>query len=244
MGLNPTSLNSWINTNPKAEILDYKRRLLAQNYKKVVACAEDSQTAQKALEVFMGLDYKASYPDAIANVASQIAEDLCIINTSDNNRFIAGCVCSPSYWDLNKKIGQTLWDVHLTVDGLNSYLGKKIDHFVHGLTFNRPFQRENWFIHGDTHRMHLHPEEGLNNDPKSWFIRTERETLCRIHKDFIVFTINPRFIPLTNLIGYPEALDCLKKVLKGFTEKEITYFGGRKKFEQLARFLEVNGSSS
>ena len=66
---------------------------LAQNYKKVVACAEDSQTAQKALEIFMGLDDKAIYPDAIANVASQIAEDLCIINTSDNNRFIAGCVC-------------------------------------------------------------------------------------------------------------------------------------------------------
>ena len=91
--------------------------------------------------------------------------------------------------------------------------------------------------------MHLSPEKNLNNKPNSWFIRTERETLCRIHQDFIVFTINPRFVPLNAIIDYPQALDSLKRVLNGFTEDEIIYFGGRKKFDQLAGFLEVNATS-
>ena len=105
---------------------------------------------QKAFAEFTGLDNISTYPDSIANVASQIAEDVCIIDTSDSNRFVAGCVCSPSYWDLNKKIGQPLWNVHEAVDGLNSFLGENIDRFITGLTYARPFQRENWFIHGDT----------------------------------------------------------------------------------------------
>jgi hypothetical protein len=92
--------------------------------------------------------------------------------------------------------------------------------------------------------MHLSPEEDLNNEPMSWFIRTERETLCRIHEDFIVFTINPRFVPLNSILDYPEALNSLKTVLKGFTEEEITYFGGRKKFAQLTNFLENNSTNS
>ena len=241
MGLSPTSLDSWITVNPKTEILDHKRRLLEQNYKNVVASKEDSQPGQTALATLTGLGKESIYPDTIANVASQVVEDLCIIDASDNNRFIAGCICSPSYWDLNKKIGQKLWDVHDSVDGLNSYLGKKIDHFVSRLTYKRPFQRENWFVHGDAQRMHLKPEEDLNSEPKTWIIRTERETICRIHEDFIVFTINPRFVPLISLLDYPEALDCLKMVLKGFTKEEITYFGGLEKFNQLVSFLEING---
>ena len=244
MGLSPTSLDSWITVNPKKEILDYKRRSLTQNYEKVVAFTEESTLGQRALEAFTGVAHDSIYPDAIANVASLIAEDICIIDTSDNNRFIAGCVCSPSYWDLNRKIGQTLWHVHQEVDGLNSYLGKKIDHFVRGLSFKRAFKRENWFVHGDTQRMHVHPEEDLRSEPESWFIRTERETICRISEDFIVFTINPRFVSLSALLDYPEAADCLKVVLKGFTEEEITYFGGRRKFDQLARFLEFNDKNS
>ena len=244
MGLSPTSLDAWITTNPKAAIFDHKKQLLAENYDKVVASTEDSQPGQIALAEFTELGGKSVYPDSIANIASQIAEDVCIIDTSDKNRFIAGCVCSPSYWDLNKKIGQPLWDVHQAVDGLNNYLGENIDRFINGLTHKRPFERENWFVHGNTKRMHLSPEEDLNNEPNSWFIRTERETLCRIHEDFIVFTINPRFVPLHAILDYPQALDSLKTVLDGFTDEEIIYFGGRKKFDQLACFLEVNATSS
>ena len=244
MGLSPTSFDTWITRNPKAAILDHKKQLLTENYEKVVASTDDSQPGQIALGAFTKLCCESVYPAPIANIASQIAEDVCIIDTSDNNRFIAGCVCSPSYWDLNKKIGQPLWDVHQAVDGLNNYLGGNIDRFIKGLTHKRPFERENWFVHGNTKRMHLSPEEDLNNEPNSWFIRTERETLCRIHEDFIVFTINPRFVPLHAILDYPQALDSLKTVLDGFTDEEIIYFGGRKKFDQLACFLEVNATSS
>ena len=244
MGLNPTSLDGWITINPKNEILDHKKQLLVEKYSTVIARTEKSLAGQKALAEFTGLKNISTYPDSIANVASQIAEDVCIIDTSDGNRFVAGCVCSPSYWDLNKKIGQPLWNIHETVDGLNSFLGENIDRFITGLTYARPFKRENWFIHGDTERLHLSPEEDLNNEPSSWFIRTERETLCRIHEDFIVFTINPRFVPLNSILDYPEALNSLKTVLNGFTEDEITYFGGRKKFAQLTNFLESDSTNA
>ena len=47
-----------------------------------------------------------------------------------------------------------------------------------------------------------------------------------------------------SILDYPEALNSLKTVLKGFTEEEITYFGGRKKFAQLTNFLENNSTNS
>jgi len=240
MGLNPIPEDNWITINPSPEVISHKENLLANRYHDVVAVTEDSILSQQALSALVGISPPEHYPDLIAGVASKVAEDLCILDTSDDNRFIAGCVCSPSYWNLKEKIGHPLWGVHEAVDGLNDYLGLNIDRFIQGLSLKRPFQRENWFIHGNDQRMHLTPETDLQPTPETWFIRTERETLCRIHENYIVFTINPRFVPLRAIFDFPDAAQSLQEVLDGFTKDEIIYFGGQSKFDLLKEFLHAH----
>ena len=237
MGLKPIPADKWITTDPSQEAIDHKLNLLTNRYQDVVAVTADSLESQHAFLKLTGKSSTDLYPDPIADAVSKIAEDVCILDTSDNNRFIAGCVCSPSYWNLKDKIGRPLWDVHEAVDGLNDYIGLNIGRFIEGLSFGRPFARENWFIHGNDQRMHLTPETDLQPKPETWFIRTERETLCRIHENYIAFTINPRFVPLKTIFEFPDAALSLQQVLEGFTEEEIVYFGGQPKLDRLKKFL-------
>ena len=237
MGLKPIAEEGWVTFNPAPEISAHKRGMLTNRYEDVVAVTEDSLLSQRVFFECIGIPKTETFPDLIASAAIHIAEDICILDTSDDNRLIAGCVCSPSYWNLKDKIGQPLWGVHNAVDGLNEFLGRNIDRFINGLELGRPFMRENWFLHGTSQRMQLTPETDLNPDPKTWFIRTERETLCRIHPSYMVFTINPRFIPLIAIFEFPDAVKSLKTALDKFTEKEIVYFGGQTKLNQLKKFL-------
>ena len=78
----------------------------------------------------------------------------------------------------------------------------------------------NAIIHGDTKRFHLKEEESLLTDPSSWYIRSEKETLCRFHKDYSLFTINVLFEPLNKIVDYPDALRGLIKSLETFDEDE------------------------
>ena len=78
MGLNPTSLDGWITPHPKTGILDHKKQLLVKKYNTVTALTKHSLMGQKAFAEFTGLDSISTYPDSIANVASQIAEDVCL----------------------------------------------------------------------------------------------------------------------------------------------------------------------
>ena len=100
-----------------------------------------------------------------------------------------------------------------------------------------PFERSNWFVHGNRERMHLAPEGEIAGSPENWFLRSERETLCRFHDDYLLFTINVRFAPLRDIVLYPEALADLIASLSRFDTEEIDYFGGGPKYQRLAEYL-------
>lgn len=100
-----------------------------------------------------------------------------------------------------------------------------------------PFERSNWFVHGNRERMHLAPEGEIAGSPENWFLRSERETLCRFHDDYLLFTINVRFAPLRDIAHYPEALADLIASLSRFDTEEIDYFGGGPKYQRLAEYL-------
>ena len=58
--------------------------------------------------------------------------------------------------------------------------------------------------------------------------RSEKETLCRFHEDYSLFTINVMFQPLSLIHNYPEKKRNLISSIKTFDEEEINYFGGEK----------------
>ena len=101
----------------------------------------------------------------------------------------------------------------------------------------KPFKRQNWLVHGDTDRFHLREESDLNSNPETWFIRSEKETLCRFHEKYSLFTINLMFQPLQAIFKFPEARNDLIESIKTFDDDEIEYFGGKKKIRILQNYL-------
>ncbi len=223
-----------------ADITAHKSRLLDNCYDEVAAVADDLEaaiTAQHALAA-QRPDVTNTYPDLIANLAMQVPDDLCLIQTSGSQRLLAACVCSPSYWDVRSKIGRPLREIHQPVESMNEKIGDPIARFIENAPLLKPFERANWFIHDDTQRFHNEPDATMKNGPEHWFIRSERETLCRVHEDYLLFTINPRFQPLSAIADYPEAQQDLLTTMASFDEDEIEYFGGRKKCSQIKTYIE------
>ena len=238
LGLKPVNADQWLDRKISNDLFKHKKNLFESNYNKVVATTEDSKEAQKFLGTFFGID-DSDYPDLIAEMSLNIQDDLCLIESKGEQRLLAASICSPSYWDVRTKIGKPLKEIHSPVTSLEEKIGDRISTFIKQAPVMKPFARQNWLIHGDAKRFHLKEEEPLKNEPSEWFIRSEKETLCRFHEDYSLFTINVIFEPLNNIFNYLDAKDGLIKSLSFFDKDEEKYFGGKKKINILLEYLKA-----
>lgn len=236
LGLNPISEEEWLNREIGPELLRHKKQLLDNNYNDVVAVTSSSLNAQLILNEYFKVD-KNNYPDLIADMSLLIQDDLCLIRSNGQQELLAASVCSPSYWNVQSKIGKSLKEIHEPVTTLNEKIGDRISTFIRQAPVMRPFARQNWLIHGDTNRFYLKEEELPITDPSEWFIRSEKETLCRFHEDYSLFTINVMFQPLRLAHKHPQQKQNLINSLTNFDDAETAYFGGTKKIQLLFDYL-------
>ena len=211
----------------------FKRSVLERHYEDAVA------TCGAEVDALPGLFPAAArrFPDDIANCAMEVADDLCVIDVVDHQRLIAACVCSPSYWRPQDKIGLPLWDVHGPVDGMNAKIGGRIASFIERSQPLRPFERRNWFLHGDAEQFHLAPEGEIKGPVEDWVVRSERQTLCRISAQHLLFTIHVRCLPLCDIRQSRNALEGLIGSLDAMDASEMAHFGGARKHERLVEQL-------
>ena len=236
LGLKPIAKDEWLNREIGPNLYKHKKELLDNKYNDVVAVTNDSIDAQEALSREFGLT-QTIYKDPIADMSLNIEDDLCLIRAKGDQKLLAASICSPSYWNVKSKIGKSLRDIHHPVTTLNEKIGNRISTFIKQAPIMKPFARQNWLIHGDTKRFHLSEENSLSDDPAKWFIRSEKETLCRFHEDYSLFTINVMFQPLFLIHDYPEQKQNLILSINTFDNKEIDYFGGDKKVNLLLKYL-------
>lgn len=236
LGLRPISQKDWLNREIDQDLFNHKKKLLSHNYNDVVAVTRDSLDAQNVLNKHFMVN-KRNYPDLIADISLLIQDDLCLIRSNGKQELLAASVCSPSYWDVQSKIGKPLTEIHKPVTTLNEKIGDRISTFIRQAPILKPFARQNWLIHGDTNRFYLKEEQLPESHPSEWFIRTEKETLCRFHKEYSLFTINVFFQPLHFAHDYPQQKQSLIDSLISFDDAEVTYFGGTKKIQLLLDYL-------
>lgn len=245
LGLRPISIEHWFQGAPSAELRVHKFGLLRRDYPQAVQAVEGSETAQRLLAEKMqkhrwfcpDLGARDSFPDLLAALSLQVADDLCLMESSGEQRLVAASVCSPSYWNVLEKIGLPMSAIHEPVVTLQGKIGQQIQRFIRQAPLMTPFERSNWFVHGDQKRQHLKPEGAISGMPDQWYLRSERETLCRFSDDFLLFTINVRFAPLRDVFRYPVALADLQTSLAVFDEDEVAYFGGADKYRRLRAYL-------
>ena len=236
LGLKPIPSTEWLNREIGQKLFDHKINLLDNRYEDVIGVTHDSTEAQEALRKNFNIT-KRRYPDLIADLSLAIQDDLCLLRSDGNQELLAASVCSPSYWNIKSKIGKPLYEIHKPVTTLNDKIGERISKFIRQAPVMKPFARQNWLIHGDTRRFHLKEEESLQSHPSKWFVRSEKETLCRFHKDYSLFTINVLFQPLNIIFNYPEQKQNLLKSLERLDKEESDYFGGSKKITILLEYL-------
>ncbi len=59
-------------------------------------------------------------------------------------RLLGGCVCFPSFWSLEEKMGRPIGAIHGIVPGLNQAIGDQIHAFLSGLRPGSAWLRANW----------------------------------------------------------------------------------------------------
>jgi hypothetical protein len=136
-------------------------------------------------------------PDAnVIQLGCQWEPDFLLLAPDDHGRLIlqAGCVCFPSGWSLNEKLGQPLEAIHDVVPGLNPMIGSRIQTFLERLKPGTGWRRSNWGISSSPERNQHSGRRinRLNSDtpPESTWVRIEHQMLTRLPDcDGILFGI-------------------------------------------------------
>ncbi|NKB99062.1 MAG: DUF3445 domain-containing protein [Pseudomonadales bacterium] len=235
LGLRPIDIAAlW---QPDGSLFANKSLQLETNYTNVVGTMAGYERVACDIP---GLELsKQRYPDWIANVGTMVAEDLCLIDTTDENRFVAGCLAAPSYWLLHEKLGQALFEVHAPVEGMNAKIGTRVDGFFSRLPIGRPFRRANWFVHAEAEyfRTDSSTRSLLDADPADWFFRSESQTLLRLDEQFVLFVIAVTFVPVSDLARNKASIEPLLASLSAMDRDEISHFGGVAKFQRLTDYV-------
>jgi hypothetical protein len=88
--------------------------------------------------------------------------DFLLLRTDANRevRLLGGCVCFPSSWDLNEKVGHPIQFIHSVVPGLNPALGTQIQGYLTRLRPGTIWLRANWGL-SRSPELNQHPARGL-----------------------------------------------------------------------------------
>lgn len=239
LGLKPVDPSVWLSAKPDDVQLGNKLKQLSARYAEVVQVpAQPRELDAMLCQLPWPGEITTRFPHLIANLALTVADDLCVIDVTDQQRLVAACLCAPSYWHLLDKIGQPLSEVHSPVPGLNQNIGANIQRFIDRAPLGQPFMRSNWFLHGDAELFHNAPESGLHAPAGQWVVRSEKQTLCRCSEQYLLFTIQITFAPLVHIAQFPAAQRDMLKSLQMMDDNEVAHFGGLAKCRQLTDYVE------
>jgi Protein of unknown function (DUF3445) len=168
--------------------------------------------------------------------------DFVILDREAPHQVRGGCVCFPSGWSLQEKIGKSLFLTHQPVPGLNDDLGANISKLLSRIEAGQFFQRTNWGLTGaaelDQHPRHKIPAIPTDPDPQSVYLRIEWQVLTAISAAALLFGIRVLHVPAEEVKSSPELALRLAKNLETMPRAVAQY----KRLDQcrgwLVRYLQ------
>ena len=164
-------------------------------------------------------------------------------DASDALRLRGACVCFPSSWSLEEKMGKTLAEIHGVVPGLNPAIGSQIESFLKRLRPGVAFHRSNWGL-ARCPDLNLHP--ALNRPRlaaplriEEVWLRVEHQALVALPKsDGILFGIRIHVHPLAEVKADADAARGLHHSLTSMPTAMAEYKGIAAVRHELLRLLE------
>ena len=155
----------------------------------------------------LGLDWRyLAFEVAPDELGQAIASDYLLLRPDDSGMpiLLGGCVCFPSSWAFEEKVGRPLDWIHAVVPTLNENLGEKARNFLTQLQPGQAWLRTNWGLTA-TADLNQHPGRNLprltaKTDPGNVWFRIERQALIAQPKSGgILFGIRLETHPLPTL---------------------------------------------
>jgi dimethylamine monooxygenase subunit A len=143
-------------------------------------------------------------------------------------RLYGGCLCAPSSWRLDEKLGQPIEFIHGPVPGLNAHIGAAIHKFLAALKPGAASLRHNWGL-SRSPELNQHPDRALplldaTVSAEDVWLRVEHQALVALPKSGgILFGIRVVNHPLNEVKADPLAAARLGRALETMPEEMARY---------------------
>ncbi len=280
MGLKALNLKEWIEINEHfVNDLRLKDKLLKKQYSDVFASLPNSQLSQKeVLDLLLNYlleqfpQYYRQQGKTIENISTGqvwdvtdfeaapldlagrlVQEDLLLMQPSSEGYILAAAsVCFPLRWQLRKKLGRPMAQIHQAVPGYHDKLKRPVDSFFDRLKSEHPVWRVNWSIVNSPELFLVYDKQKLGSDRlinaenagKNLWIRLERQTLRRLMvSGDILFTIRTYVYPLQVIEDDPAMAHNLAEAVKQIPPEMQSYKNLLPIREALLSYLEQIGAA-
>jgi hypothetical protein len=167
---------------------------------------------------------------------------LLALEPDDTVRLVGGCVCFPSSWSLEEKMGHPIETIHRIVPGLNAALGAQIHGFLAKLRPGAAWRRSNWGL-SRTAELNQHPARRLPRLDDTirldevW-LRVEHQALLALPRSKgILFGIRLALHPLAEICADRALASRLVRALATMPEAMARYKGLATARERLIALL-------
>lgn len=186
-----------------------------------------------------------SYVSAIGEV---LEPDFLLLKPDEAGemKLLAGCVCFPSSWSLEEKMGRPLDFIHRVVPGLNEQLGKPIAQFCRRMTPDIAWLRANWGL-SRSPELNQHPRRALPRldatvKPDEVWLRVEHQALVALPRTGgLLFGMRVIVHSLAEVKRNPAAAHGLHHALQTMPEAMAVYKGIAPARTALLEMLEASG---
>lgn len=186
--------------------------------------------------------------------ALQVQEDFALCRQTEDRDFLCALhVCAPSHWSPAQKIGQSFFQVHAPVPGIEK-LNRSANQMVQAMIQKGPFVRFVWSFVTDQ-RLNHHPEAAPGWDQQEWkgrhfqidshppfYLRIERQTTVGFPQhQFALFTIRISFWGGDEIRANKDRQKNLLGAIHSMSAASRQYKGIESCFQELVDWLEALG---
>jgi hypothetical protein len=244
MGLRRGSEEFFRNHPEDREVLAERRRWLAAEPHRYAA---QTPGAEPLIEEAIGFARRINpsfAADSLLGLGKEWAPDFLLLRAAVGGEFqlVAGCVCFPSHWAIEDKIGRPLAAIHEPVPTLHAALGAKIDTFLANLRPDAVWERWNWGL-AATAELNNHPSRTLpqldaHTPIEACWFRAEHQVFRLLPETRgILFAIRIHLTPLTVIGADLTLAPRLAKALESMPPGIAAYKGLAAAREALAALL-------
>jgi dimethylamine monooxygenase subunit A len=220
------------NSAEHSAILEERKKLLREDPARYAAMLpEGSDVLKEAIALARSVGVHVE-EETLVGLGAAWEPDLLMLrgSASEQPKLVAGCVCFPSSWSLEEKIGHPLDFIHKPVVTLNEQFASPIQQFLARMKPGISWERINWGL-SRSPELNQHPARELPRLDENvaledvWF-RAEYQSLVVLPQSHgILFGIRVVIEPMKELRKDAEFVEGMTRALRTMPEAIAAYKG-------------------